>query len=294
MYAGDALTASYIGSVKNNIALSAQGVKNLFSPDHVIQTTKAWSFHGLIVSKFLGLFSSFSYLSFSFFRKDRQLLKEISPQNMKKMAIEHKDFPRINMLHALTDELKTSGLSFVILIFFYERILGIYNMTYKILRAPLSIIGNSFSHVFFQKAAEQYANKEKISPFVQKTTRKLFIIGLPIFLIIFLFAPPIFTFVLGEKWSDAGIYAQYLTPWLFVNFVISPISQVAIILKKQFAFWMINLFSNVLIFLSILWAGAVVGDIKTGFIIISVTQVIFYIWVYLWLTKIIKHAEESY
>lgn len=294
MYGSDGVSSALIGFNKNAVAFNWESIKSVFSKSHIISSKFGWHFQGLILSKFIGLFASFLYLGGLFFKNQRHLLKDISKSEMKSMSKIHRDFPRINMLHALTDELKTSGLSLIILTFFFERILGIYNMTYRILRAPLSIIGTSFSQVFYQNAAEKYANKELITPFVKRTTQKLFLIGLPLFVLIFLFAPVVFTFVLGEKWSEAGVYARYLTPWLFVNFVVSPVSQLAIILKKQFAFWMINLFSNILIFVAILLAGTIFKDIKIGFIIISASQVIFYLWVYFWLIKTSTNAEKNY
>jgi O-antigen/teichoic acid export membrane protein len=111
-----------------------------------------------------------------------------------------------------------------------------------------------------------------------------------------LFSPWFFTIFLGEKWSDVGVYAQYMTPWLFVNFIFSPVSQVALVIGKQFAFWMVNLVSSVLVFSSMIVAGLIFKDIKSGLILISITQVFYSIYMFWWLRNIAqKHdAKNAY
>jgi O-antigen/teichoic acid export membrane protein len=50
---------------------------------------------------------------------------------------------------------------------------------------------------------------------------------------IYLFAEQIFTFVFGNKWTEAGQVASVLAPWLFLNFISSPLSPIFIIINKQ-------------------------------------------------------------
>lgn len=242
----------------------------------------------LISGKLIGLVITNLYLAFNFFKDWKFLKNDFNISTLKKQGYLHRKFPQINMLHAASDELKTSGLSFIILYYFSDYTLGIYNQTYRLLRAPLGIIGTSFGHVFFQKAAELYANNIAIDNLVKKTVKTLFLIGLPVFTFIFFLSPWFFEFLLGNEWKEVGVYAQYITPWLFANFVISPVSQVALISNKHFEFWIINLVGSLLVFFSIMISGLFFEDIKTGFIMISISQVIFYFWVYNWTLKISK------
>ncbi len=289
------LVSIFLGFKKNNINLKTFSTKfsSFFSNSNLVISANNIGFSGLLIGRFFGLLVSNFYLLFKFKKQEKTLIYKTEKLELKKVALLYKDFPIINMFHALSDELKTSGLSFVILYFFMDRSLGIYNQTYKLLRAPLGVIGSAFGHVFFQKAAEMNYNNLPIKALVFKTIKKLFWIALPIFSLIFAFSPWFFTFFLGEKWSDVGIYAQYMTPWLFVNFIFSPISQVGIIVGKQFQFWMINLISSILVFLSMIIAGLYIKDIKSGLLIISITQVIFSIYLYKWLNKIIDEHDQK-
>jgi len=289
------LVSIFLGLKKNNINLKTFFTKfsSLFSQNKLIHNTNNIGFSGLLIGRFSGLLVSNFYLIFKFRNQEKTLGYKTEKSELKRVALIYKDFPRINMFHALSDELKTSGLSFVILYFFMDRSLGLYNQTYKLLRAPLGVIGSAFGNVFFQKAAEMNYNNLPIKALVFKTIKKLFWIALPIFALIFIFSPWFFSFFLGEKWADVGIYAQYMTPWLFVNFIFSPVSQVGIIVGKQFQFWMINLISSILVFLSMILAGLYIKDIKSGLLIISISQVIFSFYLYRWLNKIIDEHDQK-
>lgn len=245
----------------------------------------------LVLSLTIGFFAGTLTLFIRFFRDDRQLLQFVNRTEMKKQAKIHNKFPKINALHALTDEFKNLGVNTTILYAFSESVLGFYSMTFRVLRAPLTVIGNSFAQVFYQKAAELHANQQPFVNLVNKTVKRLFIIALPIFAVILIFGPDLFAIVLGDKWRTAGEYTQYLTPWLFLNFVISPIQQVAIILNRQGSIFLLALVGNAIIFLSILMGSLVFDDVKIGFLILSILQFFYYLYVYLWIRKIAQKAH---
>lgn len=274
------------GFKKNGFDFSSvlSQIKSLFIQKNVILSLNNIGFNGLLFGRLSGLIVSNFYFILKLNRSDFN--EKFNKHKAIELAKKHSDFPKINMFHAASDELKNSGLSFTILYFFMESVLGLYNQTYRLLRAPLGIIGSAFGHVFFQEAAELSYNKKAIRPLISSTMTKLFWIALPLFTAVFFLSPWFFKMFLGEKWSEVGIYAQYMTPWLFVNFILSPISHVAIVVGKQFQFWMVNLVSSSLVFLSMIVAGWGFNDIKIGLVIISVTQVIYSAYMYHWILKI--------
>jgi O-antigen/teichoic acid export membrane protein len=289
------LSSLVFGFKKNGFSFAQLGEQfsSIFNKKTVVLSLNNIGFNGLLISRLLGLILSNVYMLLRLKNKNVSIHNGFNKPEMKRLAYEYKSFPRINMLHAASDELKNSGLSFLILYFFMDRVLGIYNQTYRLLRAPLGIIGSAFGHVFFQEVAELSYSQKAILPLIQKTIKKLFLIGIPIFTLIFLFSPWFFTLFLGEKWTDVGVYAQYMTPWLFVNFIFSPVSHVALVVGKQFQFWMINLVSSSLVFISMILAGAVFKDLKIGLIVISTTQVIYSVCIYLWLQKIAEIHDQK-
>lgn len=268
--------------------------KVLFSKNYVLpigytQPGMGSLIYGYIVGFGLGSFN----LSRSFFKYDRELLKDVTIKDIKRLAKLHDKFPKINAVHALVDEIKNSGVTFVISYLFSEIVLGLYSMTFRVLTLPLSIIGNAFGQVFLQKAAEMYANEQSLEVLIKTTLKKLSYIALPIFLPIILFGPQLFSFVLGDDYSVSGEYAQLLTPWLFLNFIMSPVLQIAVIMGKQKEIFRIALVGNLIIFGSIFFGGYFFESLTIGFIILSVLEIGYYAWLYKWIFKLAVNTNKN-
>ena len=144
------------------------------------------------------------------------------------------------------------------------------------------------SQVFYQKASEKYANEEEIKPIVIKMLGSLALVSAPIFTVLILFGPELFAFVFGEGWEEAGEYAQILSPWIFLSFIISPVSQIPIIVNRQKENLLISLFGHALSIGSIIYGGLVHSDIKDTLQMLSLLQVIFLIFVVIWIVNISK------
>tara|TARA_B110000967_G_scaffold81442_1_gene84161 strand:- start:3238 stop:4599 length:1362 start_codon:yes stop_codon:yes gene_type:complete len=267
--------------------------KALFKKSYAIPSgVSAIGIGGLILGSFVGYFSAVFYFIIKFFKNDRGLISSINKVTIKEMAKEHEKFPKINSIHALTDQFKNSGVIYVISYIFGDIILGFYSMTLRILTTPLAVIGNSFGQVFLQKTASIYSDKGDFIPLIKKTISKLSLIAAPIFILILLFGPQLFSFVLGEKWEIAGEYARYLTPWLFLHFVFSPIFQVAVVIGRQKELFYLSLVGNSIVFGSILIGGYFFKDIKISFLILSTLNVGYYIYSYNYILKISKKAIQ--
>jgi O-antigen/teichoic acid export membrane protein len=269
--------------------------KSIFQKAYVVPAgATSFGLASLILSYFIGFFLGLVVLLVPFFKRDRSKLKDVSILEMKRMGKVYEKFPKINSFHALGDEFKNVGVSSTLLFVFGDLILGFYSLTFRILRAPLAVIGNSFGQVFYQKAAEMHANQQNYVPLIKSTVKKLSLIALPIFLTILFFGPQLFDFILGEKWRVAGVYAVYLTPWLFLSFVVAPVQQIGIIVNRQGGIFLFSLLGNTIILGSILLGGFVFKNILHGFLLLSILQIGYYIWVYLWIINIAKKDCQQF
>ncbi|WP_418367536.1 lipopolysaccharide biosynthesis protein [Tepidibacillus sp. LV47] len=243
---------------------------------------------GLIGGEIFGQMLSSFVLGYQIYREDKELAKWISKEKIKENARRYQDFPKINSLHAFSDYFQQTLIITLITSFFGNTVLGFYSFTMRILRAPLGLIGASVAQVFFQKASETYNRGESLQPLVKKTMIQLSMIALPIFAIILLFAPHLFGVLFGMEWKEAGRYAQLLSPWLFLSFVTSPISQVPIIVNKQKSFFLISLFGNSLMVLSILLVGYLKYSIYVWFYFLIFLQTLYMGFVIFWILKVSK------
>ena len=121
-----------------------------------------------------------------------------------------------NSIHAFMDVIMNNGLLFLISIFYGSAVLGLYSFAWKVLRAPLAVIGSAVGQVYLNRASQYYNDKQAIKPLMNKIIFRLLLVALPLFLILGLEGDVIFSFVFGQSWKEAGSYVQILSPWLFL------------------------------------------------------------------------------
>lgn len=191
---------------------------------------------GLITALILSNIASLIFL----LRKSGSKLKSctFNFSGLKTVSEKYKEFPMLSLPGALLDTLSINSVIFLLGFFFTESITGSYSFSYKILTLPSILIGASIGQVLFQKISETYSKKEVILPVILKTWKILFLSGLIPLIIIFLFGENLFSFVFGDKWSDAGKISEYLCLLTFFMLISSPTSSAMIVLRKQkFLLW---------------------------------------------------------
>jgi lipopolysaccharide exporter len=96
--------------------------------------------------------------------------------------------------------------------FFFENVnVGLFALASSVVTVPLSVITNSTTTVFLQKAAEtQKTNPDLLGSLISSLHRKLFLVCF-VPLTIFAFSSEwLFSLVFGTVWHDAGIFAAFL------------------------------------------------------------------------------------
>jgi O-antigen/teichoic acid export membrane protein len=219
--------------------------------------------------------------------------KEISVQRMKANMKRYKSFPMVNAPHALIDTVQEQGVVFLINYFFTSTILGFYAFALRLLLGPLGLIGSSMNQVFYQKASDTFNNGQSLRPLVRSMYRKLLTIGLPLFTVLFFILPWLFGFVFGAKWKPAGEIGQYLLPWIFLNFLISPVSSLPLIVGKQKQAMLFS-FVNIILKAAAILTGGYYHDYKLTFILISVSGGAVYLAGMYWYYLIADTKQAAY
>jgi len=240
---------------------------------------------GLIFGQIIGSLAGGVVLFFAFLRRDKSHLKTINQQEMKEMAITYQDFPKINSVHAFGDIIKQSGEIFLLSYYYMKEQVGLYSRTLRLLFAPSAMIGAAVGQVFYQKASETYRQTGNIRKLIFQVLIALSCISLPFYVVVFLWGGDLFAWFLGENYRIAGEYGRYLTPYLFLNFIVSPISQIPLIVNKQKQAFLLSLCGHSIYLLAII-IGGVYHDILLGFTFLSVFLSTYYLLLILWFVKI--------
>jgi len=165
--------------------------------------------------------------------KNKNLIRSISKIKIFILAKKYKDFPKFTLWAGLLNTSSTQLTNILISSLFNVKTLGFYSLSQRMLGMPSALIGGSIGQVFFQEATkERHQTGSAISTF-QSTLKKLMIIGVPFFSLMFFFIEDAFTFVFGEEWIVAGKYAKILMPFFMINFISSPLAISMSIFEKQ-------------------------------------------------------------
>jgi O-antigen/teichoic acid export membrane protein len=193
---------------------------------------------GLIIGAVAGQFSSLLIYMTGSAKRIISLQPHASKEKIRESFVKYKTFFFINTPHALLVVLQDVILVFLINYFFNSTILGWYAYGFRILKVPAGVIGAAVFQVYFQEATRLKNDPVKLQALTRRIYIRLFSIGLPLFTFLGIFAPQIFSLVLGKEWLEAGRIAQLLSPWLLLNFVISPCAALSIVLnRQQWAIW---------------------------------------------------------
>lgn len=186
----------------------------------------------------------------------------------------YRKFPLYDTWSSLLNTISWQLPALLMASFFSPAIVGYYALGFRILQMPMSLIGAAISQVFFQRAADAKMHKN-LGVVVENTFGYLVVIGLYPILTLTLISRDLFAVVFGPNWTEAGVYAQLLSIWVFFWFVSSPLSTVFSILEKQEFLLKFNLVNFLTRFAS-LYIGGAVYDARMSILLFSSSGIIVY------------------
>ncbi len=173
--------------------------------------------------------------------KDKLLISRISKVKIIALAKRYKDFPKFSMWAVLANTLSLHLANILISLFYSVATLGFYSLVQRVLGIPSALIGGSIGQVFFQEATKERQRTGKAINTYRNTVKKLIILGLPSFGILFFIVEDLFAFVFGEEWRIAGEYAKIMIFLFVIRFVSSPLAIIVSVFEKQKQALIINI-----------------------------------------------------
>lgn len=151
---------------------------------------------------------------------------------VRRVALRYRKFP---MYGTFSGVLITTGGRIANLVFvalYSTQVVGLFAMAQQLLGIPSTFVGHAIGQVFIQRGSIAKREGDLTSLFA-KTSRTLMQIGFFPILLSSCLAPYVFSWILGEQWARAGVFAGIISPWIAINFVYSPLSHIFSILERQ-------------------------------------------------------------
>ncbi|MCQ4346601.1 oligosaccharide flippase family protein [Pseudomonas stutzeri] len=210
-------------------------------------------------------------------------LRQVSVAGILAAARRYRRFPLFSTWAGLFNTAGTQLPPLLLAALFSPVAAGLYTLAQRVLGAPMAVIGNAIGGVFLANATE--ARREgRLAPLVAQVHERLAQIAMPAALVILLAAPALFSLVFGEEWHDAGHFAQWMAPWLYVTFVASPLSSLFDVLEQQkleLRFHAVLLVTRI----GSIMLGALLDDLETTIALFSLSSALCWGGALLWINR---------
>jgi len=142
---------------------------------------------------------------------------------------------------------------------------GLFVLANRVILLPMSVIGSAIANVFLATGSEKH-RKGELGNFTLEIYGYLVAIAMPFAVFLAVNGQTVFGFAFGENWRQAGQFAQWMTPWLFFQFCMSPLMTFTILERQDISLYL----QGVLLFFRVI--ALVIGTLSKS---IEVTIILF-------------------
>ena len=167
----------------------------------------------------------------------------------------HRDFPIYRMPTDLLNALSQAIPVLLLAALFSPIAAGLYVLTRSVMNLPSNIIGTAVGNVLYARFAELDREGQSLMPLLLRSTSALLALA-PAIIVLAWFAPPVFAFVFGEEWREAGQYAQWMSLWLGVALANVPAVRLAPVIKAQRILLFVNILMLIARLAAMIWASS--------------------------------------
>jgi O-antigen/teichoic acid export membrane protein len=197
---------------------------------------------GLLIGRIVAQSGGMMRMMREFLNQFRAERRHLSLRRMRKVAWRYRGFP----IWRVPSQFLTVFAAQAPLLFmgalFNAHITGQLGLAVMALAVPVGIIGNAAGQALLGEAsAARKQDPGRILEMCLKTQIRLFLLALGPAAILFLFGEPIFVGFFGAAWSEAGVFASFLSLALVFQFTSSPLVQVVALLEDQSVMLLMNI-----------------------------------------------------
>ncbi|CAM4240131.1 lipopolysaccharide biosynthesis protein [Kerstersia similis] len=185
---------------------------------------------GLIVGMVAGSFAAVMYCGWRFWKERNYLLRSCNRRRLCRVARDYSQFPLYSSMGALLDSAALQAPVLFISRLFDTAVAGVFGLTFRALSMPSSLISGALSQVLYQKVVKLcHDGAEGLHLYIFRLFIALCALAVPAVVILHFYGEPIFVFVFGEAWRQAGQLSQILVFAVGIRFAVSPLSSVLLL-----------------------------------------------------------------
>ena len=135
----------------------------------------------------------------------------------KAAARKHRNFP---LFVATKNFLNTfsSNLPFLWAAIYFDRAeIGLFGLAMTFTLQPVSFVSTAFERVLYARTAEAVRDRQPVMGLLRRFLLTLLSVALPVCVLAWFIAEPVFVFCFGEHWQGCGVFVQTLLPFALIG-----------------------------------------------------------------------------
>ncbi|KAF0279731.1 oligosaccharide flippase family protein [Spiribacter aquaticus] len=186
----------------------------------------------LLLGRAFGQAAGTSTLGSLAFVSRREAFRKVTLSGVYKAAARYCNFPLYSSWAGLLNAGGSQIPPILFSAFYSAGAAGLYILAHRVIAMPMTLVGSAIADVFMPNAIDA-VREARLRDSVASLQRQLAWIALPPAALLFVAAPEAFRVAFGADWEQAGYMIRWLTPMLVLQFVVSPLSRIFVVLQRQ-------------------------------------------------------------
>ena len=133
-------------------------------------------------------------------------------------ARHHRNFPLFVASRDFIDSL-SANLPFLWLALYFDRAdVGLFGLALTFTFRPANLLSGAFERVLYARVAEGVRERRSVWRMMARFMLSVNAVALPVCVVLWVVAEPLFTFLFGAEWTGCGVYVRAILPWIYIAF----------------------------------------------------------------------------
>lgn len=211
-------------------------------------------------------------------------LPATSASEHKETARKHRNFPYYVATKDFINTL-SANLPFLWLALYFDRAdIGLFGLALTFTRQPVLLLCGAFERVLYARGAEAVRQRLPLRRLVWRFILTVNAVAIPVCLLLWFVAEPVFSFGFGTRWHGCGVYVQALLPWVLLTLTANSLMFVANVFSTQRIEFFFNL-AQLILRVAALYIGIRVGSFLLAIrmfvavsVLVSAALMVWYLW----------------
>jgi O-antigen/teichoic acid export membrane protein len=162
-----------------------------------------------------------------------QAIRKIKWADVRKQAIEFRNFPCFVLPKSLINILAGQMPVLLLTPFFGSRAVGFLSLALLLGYTPIGTVTRAIYQVMYQSTMDRVHRSLPIGDIFRKFLLYASAIVVPVFVVLWFVLPDLTAWLLGSDWCLSGEYIRWMLPWLYVSLLSCSINYLFDVFMKQ-------------------------------------------------------------